>query len=461
MRLIGNALNGAYFDDLVRHADDDRLESVVLAVAYVREFDDLMGVAERRRVPVTLYALMDEGGFPHPDVVRKFVKNSPPSWQMFLTRHFYHPKIAWFRGVGCYIGSANLTENGRARNLECGVWFDEDEFVERGLDAELTSMLAVIRSRCTQANDDHITMLDKLGKWRSSLHPAQREFEKKANELLGTVPGQESPHFVGARGDDGGAARVAFVEEWNKALTTLRKLGTMTATMPRPPWVGSDVPPAVVLDQATEYFYTLKVRKSGRKRDEVVEELHRLNRRSPDAAVRSIMRDWAAFDGHEGTWEWSAWSNEHPARLRQLLQPEALSRLDVVTLGETIWLTHAAREHARQVNNRTLGLAEGTTMEVRGRCDEFASYLAAQRTVKGQRQVADVLRFVLWGDREQPEAAVRMWDATRKPEWKLPHLGPSILGEMIGYARPQDFPPRNDRVIRTLLALGYDGLTPG
>ncbi len=462
MRLIGNALNGAYFDDLVRQADDDRLESVVLAVAYVREFGEMMGVAERRRVPVTLYALIDEGGFPHPDVVRKFVKNSPPSWQMFLTRRFYHPKIAWFKGVGCYIGSANLTENGRNRNLECGVWFEQEELTERGLDDELTTMLAVIRGRCAAATDDHIAMLDKLGRWRGSQHAAQREFEKKANEMLASVPGQDSPNFINAtRRDDGGAARIAFVEEWNQAVTLLKKLGDLTAPMPRPGWVGPDVPPAVVFDQATEYFYTLAVRRSGRKRDEVVDELHRANLRNPEAAVKSIFRDWAAFDGHEGTWEWSAWSNEHPARLRRLLQPDSLARLDASSLGETIWLTHSAREHARQVNNRTLGLAEGTTMEVRPRCDEFARYLLAQRSAKGGRGVGDLLQFVLWGEREQPEAAVRVWDATRKPEWRLPHVGPSILGEMIGYARPDRFPPRNDRVIRTLVALGYEGLTPG
>jgi hypothetical protein len=323
-------------------------------------------------------------------------------------------------------------------------------------------MLAVIRGRCAAANDEHIVMLDKLARWRSSHYAAQREFEKKANELLASVPGQDAPHFVSAvRRDDGGAARVAFVEEWNRALTLLRKLGELTAKMPRPPWVGPDVPPAVVFDQATEYFYTLAVRKSGRKRDEVVDELHRANRRNPEAAVKAVLRDWAAFDGHEGTWEWSAWSNEHPACLRLLLKPESLARLDAASLGETIWLTHSAREHARQVNNRTLRLAEGTTMDVRARCDEFARYLLEQRSTKGQRNVGEVLQFVLWGERDQPEAAVRVWDATRKPEWRLPHLGPSILGEMIGYARPDRFPPRNDRVIRTLVALGYEGLTPG
>lgn len=460
MKLVGNALNGVSFDDIVRDADVDELESVALAVAYVREFDELMEITQRRGVPVTLYALADEGGFPKVDVITKFVNNSPPSWQMFLTRRYYHPKIAWFRGVGCYIGSANLTENGRIRNLECGVWMDEDELCGAGFDIELAAMLAVVRARSVIATKEHIALFEKLDRARTSLFPAQREYERRANELLSMIPGQDSPHFVPAGGRrDGGAARLKFVEEWNRALTTLRKLGQSTSKMPRPHWVGPQVTPAVALDQATEYFYTLAVRKSGRKRDEVVDELQRANRRNPEGAVAQVFRDWAAFDGHEGTWEWAAWCNEHPARLRDLLSRESLGRLTAAELGEVVWLTHSAREYARQVKNATLGLPEGTKMEVRARCDEFARYLLGRKTTKHERRIREVLTFVIWGDREQAEAAVRIWDGTQKAEWRLPHLGPSILGEMIGYARPDEFPPRNQRVIRTLVALGFEGLT--
>ena len=125
MRLIGNALNRSYFDELVHEADRPDLTGIMLAVAYVRDLGPLVEVARRRNVPVTLYALAEESGFPSIAVLRMFVSDSPTSWQLFLTRSHYHPKIAWFRGVGCYIGSANLTDGGRISNLECGVWFDQ------------------------------------------------------------------------------------------------------------------------------------------------------------------------------------------------------------------------------------------------------------------------------------------------------------------------------------------------
>jgi hypothetical protein len=37
----------------------------------------------------------------------------------------------------------------------------------------------------------------------------------------------------------------------------------------------------------------------------------------------------------------------------------------------------------------------------------------------------------------------RLWLATHDEEWKLPNLGPSSLGEAVGWARPDNYPPRN------------------
>jgi hypothetical protein len=457
MQLIGNSLNGRYFDWVINRADREALDSVVLAVAYVREMDDVFKLAMRRKVPLTLFALIDQEGFPKIDVVRRFLGGAPPSWRLFLTRGYFHPKIMWFKGVGCYIGSANLTDNGQRSNLECGVWFEQSELIERGLDSEISDMVAVIRSRCTTAGDEHVKMLQDLSKLRTARQDGQTAFEKKADAILSLVPGKDSPHLIVSSKDAvGGEAKKEFVEAWGRSLTLLRKLAKMSSEMPRPKWVGEGVSNAIAFDQATEHYYTFAVRKSRRKRDEVVEELHLANKRSPESAVKKLLLEWSAFDGADGAWEWASWCNEHPARLQLLLQRESLARLDQASLGEIVWLTHAAREHARQVTNRTLGLAEGTTMDVRLRCDVFAQYLLNQRTEEGQRTVGEVLQYVLWSDRDEPNAGARIWNATRGEGWKVPHLGPSILGELVGYAQPDRYPPRNERVIRTLYALGFD-----
>ncbi len=175
LKLVGNALNGYYFDNLAGVADREELEHIVLAVAFVRDLGPIADLARKRGVPLTLYALADgEGGFPSLEILRLFVTGSSSSWQLFLTRRFYHPKVAWFRGVGCYIGSANLTDGGRMSNLECGVWLEEEELRRENWDQELAAMLAVVRERSAAAIREDIDRFERLQRARAPSSSGKR-----------------------------------------------------------------------------------------------------------------------------------------------------------------------------------------------------------------------------------------------------------------------------------------------
>ncbi len=41
-------------------------------------------------------------------------------------------------------------------------------------------------------------------------------------------------------------------------------------------------------------------------------------------------------------------------------------------------------------------------------------------------------------------------------DFQLRHFGQSSLGEAVGWARPDDYPPRNNRTNKALRALGHD-----
>ena len=77
---------------------------------------------------------------------------------------------------------------------------------------------------------------------------------------------------------------------------------------------------------------------------------------------------------------------------------------------------------------------------------------------RGEKTVGEVFEYVLWGDKRRSDCAERIWDACHVPEWRLPFIGVSIWGELLGYARPDEFPPRNNRVSKTLRALGFKGV---
>jgi len=49
-----------------------------------------------------------------------------------------------------------------------------------------------------------------------------------------------------------------------------------------------------------------------------------------------------------------------------------------------------------------------------------------------------------------------LWNAIRSDDWAIPHVGLSSLGESVGWARPDEFPPRNMQTSKGLRALGYN-----
>lgn len=470
MRLIANSLNGRYPDELVNEASCEKLKQIDLAVAYVLKMDSIFELAERWEVPLNLYTLADGDGFPHIEVVRKFVEGQRTAWRLYLTRDFFHPKIMWFRGVGLYLGSANLTDKAWFQNLECGVWIPEEELAELSWGPTLDPMFQSIRSRCSEATSEHLNALKALRQRRTQLTVAEQEFKKETDRLLQGIAGQHAPVDLTARRESGGSARHAFRGEWEHGLTILRKIGQLFAEHRErwPRWVERDVPPAIVQDQATEWWWHREFR-STRESRKVMAQAHTKNAANPDAVVLLLLDSWCRTAGptdaagEDGEDQYGIWINENPKELRRLLSPQELAKLDEHRLIGIILRCHAAKEHARQIANVDLGLELGEKRNREERCELFARYLFGHRSKKGRR-VQEVLEYVLWGDKgtgraAQEDAASRIWTAAHDDEWRLPHLGVHIFGEMLGYARPEEFPPRNNRVSKTLYALGYADIT--
>jgi hypothetical protein len=81
-------------------------------------------------------------------------------------------------------------------------------------------------------------------------------------------------------------------------------------------------------------------------------------------------------------------------------------------------------------------------------------WLYEQRSPKG-RSVLDTIHHVLWGG-PISDTPTRIFDASSREDWRIPHLGISTIGELVGWALPDHFPPRNGRTSKALTALGYD-----
>jgi hypothetical protein len=59
------------------------------------------------------------------------------------------------------------------------------------------------------------------------------------------------------------------------------------------------------------------------------------------------------------------------------------------------------------------------------------------------------LNYVVWGN---GSVSARLWNAIRSDDWAIPHVGLSSLGEIVVWARPDEFPPRNMQTSKGLRA---------
>ncbi len=458
MKLIANSINGAWPRDLLTRARIQGVKRIDVAVAYITDMDGIFDLAEEMGARLDVYALAD-GRFPSIRVMRRLVEGRHPSWRLFLTRDFYHPKIVWLRGVGAYIGSANLTDKAWNRNIECGVWFEQADLIEQHWTEELADIFDAIKERCQEATADDLKSFVDLKEARADLIRAQQGFDAQVDASLSSLLGKHSPvdHTRGrlSRGDK---ARQSFLTDWSAGLTILKKLARRFADERHrwPAWVDRTVPSSIVQDQATEWWWDAHFRRTGQSRLEMARS-HARNSTDPDGAVERLIGGWCDFEPSSESWDWRENMNVAPAKLRGLLTPPSLQTLTVERLEEILFLCHAAREHGRQIRNVTVGLAKGTQMSIDERVKLFASLLIE---APARRSVSTVLLYALWGDDRRygdgGSPAERIWTATSDEDWKLPHLGRRILGELIGYARPDEYPPRNNRVSKTLYALGFD-----
>ena len=64
-----------------------------------------------------------------------------------------------------------------------------------------------------------------------------------------------------------------------------------------------------------------------------------------------------------------------------------------------------------------------------------------------------LLNYVVWGN---GSVSARLWNAIRSDDWAIPHVSLSSLGEIVVWARPDEFPPRNMQMSKGLRALGYN-----
>jgi hypothetical protein len=115
---------------------------------------------------------------------------------------------------------------------------------------------------------------------------------------------------------------------------------------------------------------------------------------------------------------------------------------------------YAIADYSRRVSNKAVNLPDGTPYTMPQKIDALTARIWNDQGANGAR-VRSLLHYILYGGpfNELPE---RLWQGIDSPNWKVERLGISALGELVGWALPNQFPPRNGRTSKALRALGYD-----
>jgi hypothetical protein len=460
MRVILGKLNDELLANLAIQAGTFCSE-VEAAVAYASGPDHpLLKVCEEKRLRLVFYGLLDEGGAVAVPFLKKLLAWGPSRADVRLVKGNFHPKVIWWRGFGAYIGSANLTDKAWFNNIEAGIFFDEAELRSSGVGTQLDELFDHLALKSVPVTDEVLANLEKLAQASRPLDEHATKLKKRFADLFGHIPENVGLIAKPSKGVKENKALKRFTTEWTATLQIMRGLAKEFAALRlRPKWVDVSAHPAVHFDQFLHAYYYDYVRGQILDEDdddlsglEKVETFFRKNRTSPADALKEAARWWAALP--TDSYGEESFIREIAPDMRERLSRNAIQKMDLRSFTEALRNVNAFRMHARQVKNVELGLPADHHETMDERVNHLCAWLWNQRSPTG-KTVRDALEFVLWGtspvDMEQ-----RLWFGVWGEDNRIPHFGQSTLGEAVGWARPDEYPPRNNRTNKALRSLGYD-----
>lgn len=445
MRFIAGPLNSHLLANLL----SEHIESCTLvraAIAYASSDNmQLFEACATHLKPLQFFGRYDHTVAVDPSVLKWFLDKASPNFDCRLVPDVLHAKVIWWVDAGAYIGSANLSDRAWISNIEAGTFLSHDELVEMGMDRELVHFFEAVDDRSRPLTREIYQEQVRLAERRYELakreYGLEQQFDK--DRLL---PKGQGLVFVDTKRSSLKRFQ-RFEEDWNEALEVMRAIATrVSAPGVRPDWIDATVAPGVQADQFLHAYYYKRVKDGNR---HPYEEFFERNSKNPELALQDALRWWHSSD-FDFSFE-KRTIKEWAPRLRDLLARDRILTLSEEEFIDAVSRVHAIRDHAIKQENEHLGLPDQPQARD-DKVQKFGEWLWRQQSPQG-KTVLELLNYVVWGN---GSVASRLWDAVRDERWAIPHIGLSSLGEIVGWARPDQFPPRNMRTNKGLRALGYN-----
>ncbi len=447
MKIILNGINGEYlryFTDNFVH----QTEFVEAAVAYATDESLLFNWCWDNHIPVRYWGRYDDSVPVALRILKSFLDRKSPNFLCKLLTHF-HAKVIWWHGVGAYMGSANLSDPAWYGNIEAGCFFDDAEMLNSGMDRQLHGFFRKVDEHSSPLTEELYREIESRSRQLQRLAEQDRDQKQRFGSS------KNIHHWSGLLRQSPSSAREqqrgSFLDEWNATLQTLRDIGDrVSADEFRPSWIPSGVPMGAQADQFLHaHYYSNVFDKQGRSQ---FAEMFEHNKGDPERALRQAMTWWHNLpeppSGEDRTLvEWAPF-------LRERLAPDYVLTISPAEFEEVCQRVWSIRDHARRVSNDTLGLPDDRRHNMDVKTHALAQYLYSRKAKNGANAL-QVIHHVLY-DGSLDDVPSRLWEATSDGAWRIEHLGISALGELVGWALPDAFPPRNNRTSKSLRSLGFD-----
>jgi len=442
MRLIMGGINGHYLRNITENCAR-QTEEVLAAVAYAADGALLFEWCWGNKIPLKFYGRLDEGVAVTIPILTDFLLKKSANFVCRLVQH-HHAKVIWWRGVGVYIGSANLTGSAWYKNVEAGCFFTEEEITDE-MAGDILALFKVLEEHSTPLTDELL-----------------QEMKQRERSLAAALPDAKgfwgSPSFTKWSGlVYTGAARASskrrtdFLKEWHATLQELRDIGEAVSTSAnRPGWISASAPAGAQADQFLHAHYYQRTF-DGRKANYAA--FFETNKTRRAEALSEAMDWWRKLPAAPSSEE--EMLNVTAPFLQSALSEEHVRSMGYDDFRDICMGVHAIKDYARRVPNKSVGLPDnGTRYTIPDKVAALSKRMWEDSSSNGGR-VKELIEHVLY-DGAGDLLPERLWQGVADPKWKVDGLGISALGELVGWALPDRFPPRNGRTSKALKSLGYD-----
>jgi len=457
MKVVMGALNGVRLIDLMNGATG-HCSRVTAAVAYATGNNPFFDHCLKEGIFLDFYGLLDEDGAVAVAVLQKLLEAGPLAVNCRLIKGHFHSKIIWWHGYGAYVGSANLTSSAWFSNVECGIFYEEAEIIGSAIQLEFEHQFDYIKAHSGPLTTELVLALKKMRPFDEAVHREKSKLRSQFDLVTKDIPSHQGLASYGPSLKT--TAFTRFTSEWIETLELLRgmcrEFGKLNL---RPSWVPENANPTVHFDQFLHAFYYVRVPDEREDGDETAKSVELVNKSflknqsDPGQALRDAAKWWSTLPA--APYGEDIFIRDTSLRMQELFARERLAAWTLDDFKTAFFDVHAFKAHARQVKNSFYGLPADHKESIRQRVDRLAEWLWTQKREGGKKTVLELLQFLIWGTTPS-NIAERLWLVTTTEEWRFDHLGPSSLGEAVGWARPDDYPPRNNRTNKALRALGHD-----